>query len=988
MALAAGTRLGPYEILALIGAGGMGEVYQARDTRLGRAVAIKVLLEPVARRVDLRHRFEQEARVISCLSHPHICPLYDIGQQGGVDFLVMEYLEGETLSRRLKRGALPLDEALRYAIDTAGALDHAHRHGVVHRDLKPGNIMLTKSGATVLDFGLAKVLVQEVAPASSAVAAERATEAMTAAGAIVGTLLYLSPEQVEGNEVDARSDIFSLGTVLYEMITGERAFQRHSTVSTLAAIIGEEPKPLRTFVRDVPSDLDRIIHRCLRKEREERFASAMEAGHELENCRTLLTAESSSGINIRLLLRKSRRPVIAIPALLVLLLLGSLSSWWLHSSYETRWARSQALPQIAQLIEHDRFSEAYGLAVRAEKYIPDDPILRKFWPLISAAVSIRTTPPGVNVFRGNYGAPAESSWEFVGRTPLENLRIPREASRWKFEHKGFATAERSTTVQFGRVFPLGLMSVTMDEEAQAPSGMVRVSLGDRPAELLGIPGFEDLPTVPLEDYWLDRYEVTNKQFKEFIDGGGYQKQEYWKHEFRKNGRTLSWTQAMALFRDVTGRTGPATWELGDYPRGQDDFPVSGVSWYEAAAYAEFAGKTLPTIYHWTGAAGTYASAAIVPASNFGGKGPARVGSNRGMGPYGTYDMAGNVKEWCWNEAGPGKRYIMGGAWDEPVYMFNDADARSPFDRFPNFGFRCAKYNLARPAAKAAAISIVSPVRDFQHEKPVSDELFRIYKSMYAYDKTPLNAAVESVEESEDWKKEKLTFAAAYGNERVIAYLFLPKRSKAPFQTVMFFPGSGVIQLRSSATPPEMRLIDFVIKSGRAVMYPVYKGTYERGDDLTSDYPNMTRYYRDHVIAWSKDLGRSIDYLETRPEIDHNKLAYEGVSWGGAMGSLLPAVEDRIKTCVLLVPGFYLQKVLPEVDQLNFAPRVKVPVLMLNGRFDFFYPVETSQEPMYRLLGPPKENKRRVVYETGHNLPRNETIKETVDWLDRYLGPVK
>jgi cephalosporin-C deacetylase-like acetyl esterase len=350
-------------------------------------------------------------------------------------------------------------------------------------------------------------------------------------------------------------------------------------------------------------------------------------------------------------------------------------------------------------------------------------------------------------------------------------------------------------------------------------------------------------------------------------------------------------------------------------------------------------------------------------------------------------MGGNVKEWCWNEAGSGKRYILGGAWDEPLYMFNNADARSPFERSPNFGFRCAKYRSTGTVARAAN-PVTLRARDFNREKPVSDELFRVYKSLYSYDRTPLHAVVESVDQTDQWKREKVTFAAAYGNERVLAYLFLPKNSQPPFQTVVRFPGSEAIDIRSSATLPEAELFDFVIKSGRAVMFPVYKGTFERGDDLKSDNPNTTSSWRDHVIAWSKDLGRSIDYLETRAEIDRSKLAYQGYSWGGAMGSVLPAVEDRIKVCVLIVPGFNMQVSLPEVDELNFAPRVKVPVLMLNGHFDFFFPPETSQVPMFRLLGTPKEHKRRVVYETGHNIPRNELIRETLDWLDHYLGPVK
>jgi eukaryotic-like serine/threonine-protein kinase len=481
--------------------------------------------------------------------------------------------------------------------------------------------------------------------------------------------------------------------------------------------------------------------------------------------------------------------------------------------------------------------------------------------------------------------------------------------------------------------------------------------------------------------------VTNRQFKEFVSHGGYQKQEYWKLEFRKDGRRLSWNEAMILFRDATGRPGPKGWLQGEYPRGEDDYPVGGVSWYEAAAYAEFAGKALPTIWHWSKAAGTYWSAALVPASNFGGRGPAVVGSYRGLGPWGTYDTAGNVKEWCWNEASPGHRYILGGGWDEPGYMFEDVDARSPFERSPNFGFRCVKYGSANLVPEAATAAVPSLARDYKREKPASDELFRAYCGLYTYDKTPLHAVVESSDTTEHWRREKVTFAAAYGNERIIAYLFLPANFTPPLQTVVFFPGSNVILARSSANL-NTGSIDFVIKSGRAVLYPVYKGTFERGDELTSDYPNTTSFWRDHVIAWSKDLSRAIDYLETRPEIDRERLAYYGGSWGAGMGAILPAIERRIKVCVLDRGGFYLQKALPEVDQINFAPRVQVPVLMLNGRYDYIYPLQTSQMPMYRLLGASAANKRHMLFEGGHNIPRNELIKETLDWLDRYLGPVK
>jgi cephalosporin-C deacetylase-like acetyl esterase len=278
-------------------------------------------------------------------------------------------------------------------------------------------------------------------------------------------------------------------------------------------------------------------------------------------------------------------------------------------------------------------------------------------------------------------------------------------------------------------------------------------------------------------------------------------------------------------------------------------------------------------------------------------------------------------------------------------------------------------------------------RDYSREKPVSDQVFQAYRSLYSYDKTPLRAVVESVTDKDEyWKREKITFAAAYGNERVIAYLFLPKKSKPPFQTVLYFPGSWALRIHSSNDlAPDF---DFILKSGRALMYPVYKSTFERRDDLKSDWPNSTSFYRDHVIAWSKDLGRSIDYLETRSDIDGDKLAYFGFSTGASLPSLLPAIETRLKICVLVVGGFSLLKTLPEVDEINFAPRVKQPVLLLSGRYDFWDPVETSQNPMFRLLGAPAQDKRHVLYNTSHNIPNNALIQETLAWYDRYLGAVK
>ncbi|MDA2930745.1 protein kinase [Acidobacteria bacterium AH-259-O06] len=303
MSLASGTRLGPYEIITLLGAGGMGEVYRARDTRLDRTVAIKVLPSHLSDNPGLRQRFEREARTISRLNHPHICTLYDIGHHQGIDFLVMEYLEGKTLADRLAKGALPIDQALRYAVEIADALDKAHRQGVVHRDLKPGNIMLTETGAKLLDFGLAKLRPPPAAAASlSALPTEEAS--LTAEGTILGTFQYMAPEQLEGKEADARTDIFAFGALLYEMATGRKAFEGKSQASLIAAILERHPPPISTLQPLTPPALDHAVRRCLAKEPDERWQSANDLTGELK---WIVEAGSQAGLPAPVLARRRSR---------------------------------------------------------------------------------------------------------------------------------------------------------------------------------------------------------------------------------------------------------------------------------------------------------------------------------------------------------------------------------------------------------------------------------------------------------------------------------------------------------------------------------------------------------------------------------------------------------------------------------------------------------------------------------------------------------
>jgi dipeptidyl aminopeptidase/acylaminoacyl peptidase len=342
-------------------------------------------------------------------------------------------------------------------------------------------------------------------------------------------------------------------------------------------------------------------------------------------------------------------------------------------------------------------------------------------------------------------------------------------------------------------------------------------------------------------------------------------------------------------------------------------------------------------------------------------------------------MAGNVREWSWNASGE-RRYTLGGAWSDPTYLYTGPDALDPMDRSPILGIRCAIYPEEPP--QEAFGPVPNAVHDYSKDRPAAADVFKVFRSAFEYDRGDLAAKAESSDDKpEHWRIEKVSFAAAYGGERVPAYLYLPRNVAPPYQTVVYFPASAAVLLRSSEG---LRTWDFgfLVKSGRAVLYPVYQGTYERRPAGAAG-PNAAR---DLLIQRTKDVRRALDYLETRSDVDHERLAFYGLSMGAYYGPLVAAVEERFRTLVLVSGG--ARGGLPEVTNLNFAPRVRVPVLMLNGRHDFIFPLDETQRPLFRLLGTPDADKKHVLFDSGHVPPYADVVRETLDWLDRYLGPVQ
>jgi len=954
-----GQTISHYRVIEKLGGGGMGVVYKALDVRLDRFVALKFLPPHLTQNHDANQRFFQEARAASALDHPNICTIHEVDETPDGDvFLTMAFYEGETLKHRIQRGQLPVSDAIDYTVQVLRGLAKAHQSGFVHRDIKPANLMVTADGAVkILDFGLAKLV---------------GFSDLTQTGVTMGTATYMAPEQLLGRAVDARADLWATGVVLYEMLAGRRAFDGDGIVP-ITAILNASPEPLSVLRRDVSADLERVVRKALEKDPGARYQSSADFLAALEGCRT-----PSSRRPLHRALSLLRRPVVAVPALLLLLAaiagVGLQTRQWLN----VRRARNQLLPEVRRLIATEDFSTAFRNTEEAERYVPGEPVLQELWPQVSQRGAFITQPPGAQVSMQEYSATGDV-WKTIGTTPLENVRLPRGALRFRLIKDGYETAILARPNPGAFLFPREFrfaINIPLIPKGTAPE-MVSVPGGTGTVTLTG---FNFVKPATLGSFLIDRHEVTNREFKRFVDAGGY-------------------AGALRAFRDSTERAGPATWELGQYLAGQDDYPVGGVSWYEAAAYCKSEGKELPTIFHWARAAMPAGEAAfalapaIIPLSNFSRSSVARVETYRGIGPYGTFDMAGNVREWGLNEASGGRKWVLGGAWNEPDYLFTIGNSLPPSDRSSTNGVRCVRYSVPQDAT--GPLSRAEPLStDPRTAKPVSDEVFAVYKSQYSLVKSPLNAKLESRDlTNPDWVREKLSLDAGYNGERLAAYLFLPRNASPPYQVAVYFPPvGGPFTSRSSSERLGPGLYDYVVRSGRALLWPVYKGSFERWDPLlTLTGDEYVRGFRGRIFEWRQDLGRAIDVLGTRKDLDVTRLFYLGYSFGSSTAFPVMALEERLKTAVLEAPGLYGVTVglPPEADAINYAPRVRIPVLMIGGRQDFLFPLETSQIPLFNWLGTPAADKKHVVFDGGHGqFPRSATIREVLSWLDKYLGPVE
>lgn len=689
---------------------------------------------------------------------------------------------------------------------------------------------------------------------------------------------------------------------------------------------------------------------------------------------------------------------IALAAALVLGLSGVLT-WSLEQRGQERWAREVALPEIEQLIEADDNIGAFAQIEIVAAVLPTDPLVLKIREQVSSLATILTQPSGVGVSYKAYGDDG-AGWVTLGSTPLRDVRLPLGYLQLKFEGEGVDTAQkvvRNPTSLLNN-FELSpsldqsdfvIRLATADEGRE---GMIYVETwsGRIPLPYASIQPAENVPA-----YFIDTFEVTNAQFQAFVDADGYNNSRYWEG---LDFGDLAWSEAVADFTDQTGQPGPAGWEMGQFRSGDDQLPVTGVSWFEAMAYARFSGKQLPSLYHWYRAAMDSleliapVAPAVIKQSNFAGNGLVPVGLYPGLSYFGAYDMGGNAREWLRNADGE-LRWMAGGGWNQVPYMFFQGELITPFDRGPTNGFRCVAGAVGQPIPDllmSATDTRSDP--DPRLEVPVDDATYEIYRDQFGYLKRELNPQVLSSTQKTYWREEKIHISSPYGEDGMDVLLMLPNDVTPPFQTMIFMPGADSFSTGASLDGYDWNdyepSVAAILRSGRSVVLPVWDGAFSRGLRPPEDKEGRREYVRTMALRWRQDLGSTLDYLQTRDDFDSDRIGFLGVSYGASAPIFMLAVEPRLKTAILVAGGLTWLSAHPSVQPTNYAPRVTVPVLMLNGRYDLNFPLQTIQQPLFNLLGTDAAHKKHVIYDSGHaGFPVRQERREILSWLDTYLGPV-
>ncbi|MCS7465412.1 SUMF1/EgtB/PvdO family nonheme iron enzyme, partial [Stieleria sp. ICT_E10.1] len=802
-------------------------------------------------------------------------------------------------------------------------------------------------------------------------------------------------------DVDTRSDVYSLGVLLYELLTGTTPFDKellkNAAQDEVLRIIREQepPKPstkistlgekativsqgrradVASLGKAVRGDLDWIVMKSLDKDRSRRYESASDLAKDIQRFLSHKPVEArapSAAYRLQKFVQRNRSKIrIAAAAAILFAVCGAA----LIKIYKMRAERDLAdlvvkahedVGTAEQLIQENQLEEAYSLLVAATAVLPQDERLHDLLEGICVPWRLSTTPTNGTVEVRPLGQ-VHQSWRRVGITNLE-FSNPIGLYHWRISKDGYETLEGMAgpdVVEIER---------EMVRSDKAPSGMVLVPVG------------ADADST--RKVWFDKTEVTNEEFKRFVEAGGYQNESFWEHlaPYVWESEELEFSELMKRLVDATGQCGPASWQNGSFKTGEASFPVSGVSWYEAAAYAQFSSKTLPTNADWLRAACLDQHKYLAEYQVFGAQSPRPVRESGAINGLGLYDMGGNVKEWCLNMTNDGRRIVRGGAWNDHNYMFRQPEAYPNEHREKNIGFRCVKHDIPVPQDELQAVQFGPQVPVALLKGFSQDELANV-RRRFDYDRNAdLNAKVISIESTASWRHEVVELDAAYGDERFSLHLFYPiepKTRTSPYQPLLFFPGLGVTGMESidkSGRWADLAIVVGLVQTGRVVCWPVYKGTLERTDGFR---PKLSQHRKlEFVVQQTKDLSRAVDFMQQRPELNMEELAYIGWSRGGGLGSAFVVLEPRIRACVLMSGGLWTSPIL-ELDIRNYAPLVNVPALLMNGRYDRGF--EKNRIPLFNAIG--SNDKQFIEYESGHLMELEQAIDDIDQWLSARFSP--
>lgn len=965
-------QIGRYRIERLLGKGAFGKVYLGRDEQLERPVAIKVPhRELVASRADV-DTYLAEGRMLAQLDHPHIVPVYDIGRSPEFPcFIVSKFVDGSSLSQLLRERQFTGTECARLAATVAHALHHAHQRRLIHRDIKPGNLLVDLEGKIhIADFGAA---LRKPGNGHGR--------------RFVGTPAYMSPEQaLAEKEIDHRTDIYGLGATLYEALTLRPPLKGRSTRETLRQITAEEPIAPRAINRHIPKDLETIVLRCLRKDPRDRYPDAKAVAVDLERflrgepivARPQSTMEAIG----RRAWRHRRALVVSAAMAAVVLALAIFSRAQLRAKRDLEWVQ-EARPRIHKAIEQQHYIAAFELVKRARRLAPGDGTIKGLARSFINTITVTTDPPGAVVSIREYRN-ASGKWLHLGTTPLHHIEAPSGDYRWRVEQESCGPRQFTRTIREHRTDQT--FDFTLPPKEETTQGMLMLG------GAFHVVGVGKCFEVKLPRFWMDQQEVSNEEYQEFVDQRGYERREYWQAPFTQDSSTTSITfeEAIARFHDRTGTPGPEGWRHGRYPSGRGKYPVTGVSWFEADAYARFRGKSLPTVYHWRGESGIE-DVIITLMHNIGSEALAPVGKYPAISPNGLQDMIGNVKEWCSNlKIDTDKRFALGGSWDDPSYAFLHLPSFSPWERGTSIGFRCVRYGEGEANSELFGAVDTQYAIDHGERYPIPATEVQLYKEqLYFYDRMDLEPELSRVREDASMVVEQVTLNGTY-DERFSCLLFLPKSFNRPLQAMVFGSGNGEWFLKNLR---ENRVeMPYLVNSGRAFVVPAKYGHFGRhpGKSPVDGKLESQQHTQRRRVRQVQDIMRVMDYLKTRDDLDGDKIGHISISSGSQKAPIVLAVEKRFRTGVMIAGGLAPYEVLASCDPFHFAPDVSVPVLMLNGETDVCYPLEDSQIPLFRLLGSPDEHKRHSIYPGGHGFyvsarQNREVEREILDWLDAYLG---